>query len=277
VSIPLLPGIAGIAQRYDGFILDLWGVLHDGEHPLPGAVEALTHLRQANKRIVVLSNAPRRAAPVIQRIGEIGIARHLYDELLSSGEATWRWLKDGGPKGKRLFPIMARRDENMLAGLDVEVVEDAAVADFILNTGVESANDQVADFEEPLAIAARRGLLMVCANPDLMVMHRGKVEICAGAIAQYYEELGGKVHYFGKPHAPIYRDCFTLLGIADRARILAVGDSLRTDIAGANAAGIDGLLVLGGIHKDEIAGVDLEAACRRQGAMPAAAVPGFRW
>jgi HAD superfamily hydrolase (TIGR01459 family) len=118
---------------------------------------------------------------------------------------------------------------------------------------------------------------MVCANPDLVVIHRGKAEICAGAIAQRYEELGGPVQYFGKPHAPIYRDCFALLGVADRRRILAVGDSLRTDIAGANAAGIDGLLVLGGIHQEELTGGDLETVIRRQGVIPTAAVPVFRW
>jgi HAD superfamily hydrolase (TIGR01459 family) len=277
VSIPLLSGIAPIAGRYEGFILDLWGVLHDGAHPMPGAVEALHHLRDAGKRIVILSNAPRRAAPVIQRISEIGIARELYDDLLSSGEATWRWLKRGEPGGRRLYPIMAARDGSMLDGLDFDVVKTIEAADLILNTGVESANDRVEDFEDVLGAAALRGLTMVCANPDLVVIHRGKAEICAGAIAQRYEELGGPVQYFGKPHAPIYRDCFALLGVADRRRILAVGDSLRTDIAGANAAGIDGLLVLGGIHQEELTGGDLETVIRRQGVIPTAAVPVFRW
>jgi HAD superfamily hydrolase (TIGR01459 family) len=277
VSIPLLSGIALIAGRYEGFILDLWGVLHDGAQPMPGAVEALHHLRDAGKRIVILSNAPRRAAPVIQRISEIGIARELYDDLLSSGEATWRWLKQGGPGGRRVYPIMAARDGSMLDGLDFDVVKTIEAANFILNTGVESANDRVEDFEDVLRAAALRGLTMVCANPDLVVIHRGKAEICAGAIAQRYEELGGPVQYFGKPHAPIYRDCFALLGVADRRRILAVGDSLRTDIAGANAAGIDGLLVLGGIHQEELTGGDLETVIRRQGVIPTAAVPVFRW
>ena len=277
MSIPLLSGIAPIAGRYDGFILDLWGVLHDGAHPMPGAVEALHRLREMGKRIVILSNAPRRSASVVERIAEIGIARTLYDDLLSSGEATWRWLKQGGPSGRRLFPIMAARDGSMLDGLDFEMASKIEAADFILNTGVESANDKVEDFENILRAGAARGLPMVCANPDLVVIHRGKAEICAGAIAQRYEEQGGLVHYFGKPHAPIYRDCFALLGVADHRRILAVGDSLRTDIAGANAAGIDGLLVLGGIHQEELTDGDLESVIRRQGVIPSAAVPVFRW
>jgi len=277
VSIPLLSGIAPIAGRYDGFILDLWGVLHDGAHPVPGAVEALHRLREAGKRIVILSNAPRRSASVIERIAEIGIARTLYDELLSSGEATWRWLKQGGPGGKMFFPIMAARDASTLDGLAFEKAESIETADFILNTGVESANDKVEDFENILRAGAARGLPMVCANPDLVVIHRGKAEICAGAIALRYEQLGGPVQYFGKPHPPIYRDCFALLGVSDRRRILAVGDSLRTDIAGANAADIDGLLVLGGIHQEELTEGDLESVIERQGVIPTAAVPVFRW
>jgi len=277
VSIPLLSGIAPIAGRYDGFILDLWGVLHDGAHPVPGAVEALHRLREAGKRIVILSNAPRRSASVIERIAEIGIARTLYDELLSSGEATWRWLKQGGPGGKMFFPIMAARDASMLDGLAFEKAESIETADFILNTGVESGNDKVEDFENILRAGAARGLPMVCANPDLVVIHRGKAEICAGAIALRYEQLGGPVQYFGKPHPPIYRDCFALLGVSDRRHILAVGDSLRTDIAGANAADIDGLLVLGGIHQEELTEGDLESVIERQGVIPTAAVPVFRW
>ncbi len=277
MSIPLLSGIASIAGRYDGFILDLWGVLHDGAHPMRGAVDALHRLREAGKRIVILSNAPRRAAAVIERVAEIGIARELYDDLLSSGEATWRWLKQGGPGGKQLYPIMAARDASMLDGLDFERATTIEAADFILNTGVETANDKVEDFEAALRAGAARRIPMVCANPDLVVIHHGRREICAGAIARHYEALGGTVQYFGKPHAPIYRECFALLGVGDRRRILAVGDSLRTDIAGANAAGIEGLLVLGGIHQEELTGGDLESVIERQGVIPMAAVPVFRW
>ncbi len=277
MSIRLLSGIAALADRYDGLILDLWGVLHDGRRPMPGAVEALTRLRSRDKRIVILSNAPRRAAAVERRIAEIGIARGLYDALLSSGEAAWKWLATGGPGGSRLYPIMAERDRSMLEGLGFQPVSRIEAAEFILNTGVESAADRVEDFEAVLQAGARRGLLMVCANPDLMVIHDGKPEICAGAVAQRYEALGGRVRYFGKPHAPIYATCLELLGVADRRRILAVGDSLRTDIAGANGAGIDGLLVLGGIHQEELKGGDLASVVARAGVAPTAAVPHFAW
>lgn len=277
MSVPVLTGMAGLADHYDGFLLDLWGVLHDGRSPMPGAVDALQNLRRAGKRIVVLSNAPRRVAGVIRRISEIGISRGLYDELLSSGEAAWRWMRQGNPGGRRFYPIMATRDQNMLEGLPFEQTTDIEATDFILNTGVENSAVRVEEFDVALHAGARRALPMVCANPDLVVVYGGKTEICAGTIARRYEALGGKVHYFGKPHAPIYQESLALLGIGDRKRILAVGDSLRTDIAGANAAGIDGLLVLSGIHRDELAAGDLEAVSRRERALPIAAVPGFRW
>jgi HAD superfamily hydrolase (TIGR01459 family) len=277
MSVPVLSGVADLAGRYDGFLLDLWGVLHDGRSPMPGAIEALQNLKRAGKRIVILSNAPRRVAGVIRRLGEIGISRGLYDDLLSSGEAAWRWLRQGNPGGRRFYPIMAVRDQSMLEGLPFEQTVEIGAADFILNTGVENSAVRVEDFEAALQLGARRALPMVCANPDLVVVNGGKMEICAGSIARRYEALGGKVHYFGKPHAPIYRESLALLGIGDRGRILAVGDSLRTDIAGANAAGIAGLLVLSGIHKDELAAGDLEAVCRRERALPIAAVPAFRW
>ena len=139
MSVPVLTGVAELADRYDGFLLDLWGVLHDGRSPMPGAVDALTNLKRAGKRIVVLSNAPRRVAGVIRRIGEIGISRGLYDELLSSGEAAWRWLRQGHPGGRRFYAIMATRDQNMLEGLPFEQTAEMEAADFILNTGVEDS------------------------------------------------------------------------------------------------------------------------------------------
>jgi HAD superfamily hydrolase (TIGR01459 family) len=277
MTVPVLEGIAPLAQHYDGFILDLWGVLHDGRHPMPGAVEALERLREAGKRIVILSNAPRRADSVVLRITEIGIEPTLYDGLFSSGEAAWQWLKAGGPGGRQFFPIMAERDHGMREGLSFAAAQRIEDADFILSTGVEGAKDSVADFEPLLRAGIKRDLLMVCANPDLMVIQAGRPEICAGAIALRYEELGGRVRYFGKPHEAIYRDCLACLGIADRVRILAVGDSLRTDIAGANGVGIPSLLVLEGIHQEELKGGDLETIVRRAGVRPSAAVARFRW
>ena len=290
MNLRLLSGLSEIAPRYDGFILDLWGVLHDGLRPFPGVVEALSALKAADKRITVLSNAPRRAALVAQRMTEIGIPPGLYDHVHSSGEETWQHLRMRDEPfyaalGARCYHIGPTRDDNMLEGLDLVRVGAADDADFILNTGPSEWDETVAQYQPLLDRALARDLPMVCANPDLVVVHEGRRVICAGAVALRYEEMGGRVRWHGKPFPSVYTTCFALLGIADRRRILAVGDSLRTDIAGANAAGIDSLLVSGGIHAEEFGLADgqepdlrrLTDGIRASGHSPSAVIARFRW
>src|SRR5262249_17256438 len=140
----------------------------------------------------------------------------------------------------------------LLAGLDLQETADVTRADFVLNTGAHMAHNEVADFEPVLAPAAALDLAMVCANPDLEVIRGGQREICAGMLALRYEELGGRVRYHGKPHADVYARCLGLLALPAGARVLSVGDSLRTDIAGASASGLASLLITGGIHAEEL-------------------------
>lgn len=290
MNLRLLTGLGEIAPHYDGFILDLWGVLHDGSAPFPGVLEALGALRAADKRIAVLSNAPRRAALVAARMTEIGIPPALYDFVHSSGEEAWQHLarRDDpfyAALGRRCYHMGPARDDNMLDGIDLVRVPDIATAEFILNTGPSEWDETVAQYEPLLRAALARDLPMICANPDLLVIHQGHRSICAGAVAQRYEALGGRVRWHGKPCPSVYATCFARLGIAARRRILAVGDSLRTDIAGANTAGIDSLLVTGGIHAEEFAlgpgeQPDLErlaAGIAASGHSPSAVVARFRW
>jgi HAD superfamily hydrolase (TIGR01459 family) len=290
MTLPLLTGIREMADRYDGLILDLWGVLHDGSAPFPGVIDALERLKAAGKRLVVLSNAPRRAVLVGHRMAEIGIAPELYDHIHSSGEETWQHLaaRDDpfyAALGRTCYHIGPSRDDNMTAGTDLARVETVEEAEFILNTGPWGWDQTVERYEPLLAAARSRELPMVCANPDLVVVHTGRRAICAGAIAQRYEALGGRVRWHGKPFPGVYATCFALLGIADRKRILAVGDSLRTDIAGANGAGIDSVLVAGGIHSEEFGLAEgrlpdrqrLEQAVAASGQRPTAAMAHFRW
>ena len=285
-----LTGFAPLAAEYDGFILDLWGVLHDGRRPFPGVIDGLTRLKQHGKRICVLSNAPRRATLVEKRMNEIGIPKGLYDHVHSSGEETWHHLVRRDDRfyaalGRRCYHIGPERDDNMLAGTDLERVAAIETAEFILNTGPSEWDETVEQYEPLLQTALARTLPMVCANPDLVVVQGSRRSICAGAVAQRYEALGGKVRWHGKPFASVYAACFALLGIADRRRILAVGDSLRTDIAGANGAGIDSVLVTGGIHAEEFglaAGSEpdperLAQGIAASGHAPTAVISHFRW
>src|SRR5262245_32114599 len=160
--VPVIDRLAAIADRYEAFILDLWGVLHDGVRPYPGVVDALHELKRRDKRLVVLSNAPRRAAPVARRMHEIGVAPELYDVLHSSGEETWQLLKERTDPifarlGRRFLPLMPERDRSLIEGLDLEMVETASAAEFVLVTGLADAAEAVADYEEPLSTAARFG------------------------------------------------------------------------------------------------------------------------
>ena len=289
MTLTLLSGLGEIAGRYDGLILDLWGVLHDGTAPFPGVVDALSRLKQAGKRLCVLSNAPRRAHLVEQRMNEIGLVRGLYDHVHSSGEEAWQHLlrRDDpfyAALGRRCYHIGPARDDNMLEGVDLERVAEIEEAEFILNTGPSGWDETVEQYEALLREARARDLPMVCANPDLVVVSQGRRAICAGVVAQRYEALGGRVRWHGKPFRPVYETCFAALGIADRRRLLAVGDSLRTDIAGANAAGIASLLVTGGIHAEEFGLVggqpDLDRlveAVAASGHRPDAVIAHFRW
>ena len=286
----LLAGIGEIAERYDGYILDLWGVLHDGSAPFPGVLDCLTRLKRAGKRLVILSNAPRRVQLVEQRVAEIGIPRALYDHLMCSGEETWQHLKRRDDPfyaalGRVCYHIGPPRDDNMMADLGLRRVEDVAEADFILNTGPWGWDQTAEKYESILQDGRARDLPMVCANPDLVVMMSGRRAICAGALAQRYEALGGRVRWHGKPFPSIYATCFGLMDIADKSRILAVGDSLRTDIAGAAAAGIASVLIIGGIHGEELGATPgqlpdparLEEALIASGQRPTYAMAHLTW
>jgi HAD superfamily hydrolase (TIGR01459 family) len=289
-DIAMLAGIGGIIEHYDGVILDVWGVLHDGAKPFPFVLETLHRLRERGKKSLVLSNAPRRAAPVSKRLGEIGIARELYDHIHTSGEETWQHLtrRDDAfhaALGRLCYHIAPSRESDVLDGLDLDRVDDIAAAEFIYNTGPWGWDEDVVRYEDMLQAARRRDLPMVCANPDLVVHHLGRRAICAGAIAQRYEAIGGTVRWHGKPYPGVYKRALELMGISDPKRILAIGDSLRTDIAGANAAEIDAIVVAGGIHYEEFGCGEgqkpdparIAAAAQAAGAHPIAALDQLKW
>ena len=256
MPVQLIAGLRELAPRYDGFILDLWGVIHDGVSPIPGAIDCLRSLIGKGKQIALLSNAPRRADDVIRRITALGVPDGLYHHVMSSGEEAWQCLhrRDDpfyAALGRRCLHICSERDLEIREGLDLAYVAAAAEAQFILNTGPAGWDDRIEDYEPLMREALGRQLPMVCANPDLVVMRGSTLHLCAGALAKWYEEAGGRVRWHGKPFRSVYDSCLRLLGIGDRSRVLAVGDSLRTDIAGAAGAGIDSLLIAGGIHAEE--------------------------
>jgi len=275
-TAPIVPGLAAIADRYDAFLLDQFGVLHDGAKPLPGAVACFEALAAMDKKLIVLSNTSRRRKTAIGKFPKLGFdSSKLLGEgegFVTSGEAAWEYLKTSAP-GRRVLWLSWSEDFQAwdaayLDGLGLELAP-ASQADFVLcqgshdirdggvtptPTGVFDTglpNDQL---DAALRICASRALPMVCANPDFTVaLPDGSVGHMPGRIATEYERLGGAVTYFGKPHAPAFEGALQLLGpTIPSSRVCHVGDSLLHDIAGANAAGIDSLFVAAGIHAAEL-------------------------
>lgn len=286
----ILPGLAQVAHRYDAFILDLWGCVHDGLKPYPGVPETLAAMRTAGKRVLMLSNVPRRVAPVREMLGRMGIGPELYDVILSSGESAWRALKlrndpAHAALGRVGYHLGPARDVTIFEDDAATRTEDIEAADFILCTGPREDFAPLDVHEDLLARCRARNLPMLCANPDLWVMRGDKRLICAGLIAQRYAAMGARVIYHGKPHPPVYNTALELLGGIARGRALCVGDGVLTDIAGANASGFDSALIPGGIHGEphglfmgelpEPARLALLLA--EHDARPTYAIPCLRW
>ncbi len=289
-TIRLIPGIGALIDSYDAAVIDLWGVVHDGVKLYPGVAACLEKLTASGKPYAMLTNAPRRADAIALSMADMGLKRALYPIIMSSGEATWLGLRERHEAffdgvGDRCLHIGPDRDSNLFDGQSLKIVGEIADADLIVNTGPWEDDETVADYAATLDRGAARDIPMICANPDLEVIRGGKRIICAGALAQYYEEQGGRVLYYGKPYPPIYRTCLRMIGDPDPGRVLAIGDSLRTDIAGAAAVGMDSVLVVGGLHGEEfaikgpaaIAEARISAKCKEQGLAPIAAVANLAW
>lgn len=277
------PSLASIGSKYDGYILDLWGVIHDGSALYPGALNCLQSLRKQGKKIVFLSNAPRRAWRVEETLNTLGVTPDLYDQVLTSGEVAYRFLAqpDALPHAPRYYYMGPEKDAGLLDGLHYERTLELSDAAFILNVDVEYHGQEVAELEPQLLVARVHNLPMVCVNPDIEVVKQDGTHIwCAGAIALHYAGMGGEVSYFGKPFPTVYEAALTLLDTIKRQDILAVGDNIDTDILGGNTAGIATALVTGGILAREMPNPDpysLRELCERKGAVPTYVVPGFTW
>jgi HAD superfamily hydrolase (TIGR01459 family) len=286
----LLNGFASIAAEYDGFVLDLWGVIHDGVNAFPHAVDCLAHLRDAGKQTLLLSNVPRPNDAVRTMMRRMGIEDALYTDILTSGEAVRRALLSPpdawwAALGQRVFHLGPERDRPVLEGLPLITVDTPAEADFVLNTGPDDHRNpsDMNEFEPTLQDCAKHRLPMICGNPDLEVIRGGVRVLCAGALAARYQTIGGDVRSLGKPDPAIYQPVLAQLAMP-KHRVLAVGDSLRTDIAGAAAAGLAACWVLDGLHGETLRRPDgsydpteLEAEARGAGMAPVAAIAKFSW
>ncbi|MDJ0684267.1 MAG: TIGR01459 family HAD-type hydrolase [Alphaproteobacteria bacterium] len=279
----LIAGLSEIADAYDAFLLDQWGVLHNGAIAHDGAVEAVRRLAEAGKKTVILSNSGKRAADSYRRMAELGFPRQDYLDIVTSGETVHRcFMTRPDPfyraLGRRVFVFAWDADRGILEETGLEEVASVHEADFILCAGTD--RQDLDAYRPDLRVGIDKGLAMICANPDrVAVQPDGNLRLCPGAIADLYEEMGGTVRWHGKPTAEIYRACEDIAGGWDSA--LGIGDSMIHDIKGAADFGLDSLFIAGGVHKDELTGPLSPDAVARVGApygqTPDFASAAFRW
>jgi len=275
----LISGLSEIAPRHDALICDVWGVIHDGQRHHPAAAEALIRFRAERGPVVLLTNAPRAPEEVAAQCASYGLPPGCYDAIVSSGGAARDELaRRSAARTLPLHYIGPDRDLTMIAGLDVRRtgIEEAEVA---LAIGLEDdLTETPADYTARLEAMRARGLTMLCANPDLVVHRGSRLLYCAGSLAQAYEQMGGAVIHYGKPHPAVYRAALAAAG--NPAAPLAVGDGLLTDIKGANAAGLDALFIADGVHGEDVAPYTpghLAALFARFGAAAPAVTRVLKW
>ena len=292
-GVPTLSGLHELVGRYDAILCDVWGVLIDGKRHFPDAAEALIHFRHQGGRVVLITNASRPDAEVRGQLLGLGLPAAAFDDLVSAGELTLQEMI--ARKGQSCYHLGPARDDGLFEeagrrlGAPVRRVGPEA-AEYVVCTGLIDDRVEIpADYDERLAALKARDLTMLCANPDIVVAIGDDIVYCAGALAERYAAMGGKVAMFGKPHPPIYAAArerlARLAGYAlDDARIVALGDGALTDLAGAGRAGLDCVFVTDGVHAEELRGADgalaseaLERLIDLSGARPTALARAVFW
>ena len=284
---PILTNARELLGRYDVLLCDVWGVVHDGRHAYPGANDALPRFRAAGGTVVLVSNAPMTAPAIAELLDEKRVRRDCWDAIVSSGDLALTHIaeKGYGP----VYGIGPRPRDNSFFDAVPELVNDLVSAEAIACTGLLHERTETAEAYRPLLERAlARRLPFVCVNPDLAVHVGADLLPCAGAIAALYESMGGDVFWGGKPHPVAYA---TGLATAQRlrghetskARVLGIGDAVRTDLRAAEGAGVDALFIAGGLHRDELigrTGIDqfrLSAALANLRIQPVAVMSALLW
>lgn len=246
-------GLYEMMDSYDGFIMDQWGVLHDGLKPYEGVIDALNHLRQRKKQVVILSNSAKRSEDNHERLKNLGFKSTLYKDVVTAGEVTWQGLKEQKDPpfkglGTKCYHMSRGEDRSLLKGLDIELVKDIEDAQFILITSFDSPAVSLDDLTPLFKKAVAKRIPLICANPDMVTVYGHEKQVGPGAVAKRYHDLGGSAHLIGKPHKTIFRYAQSLFDGVIPSRILVIGDSLQHDIAGAMAVDMDSCFITSGIH-----------------------------
>src|SRR6195952_5609691 len=283
MTLRFVENLRELVAEVDVVLSDIWGVGHNGLESFPEACEALHTFRMRGGTVILITNAPRPADSVQRQLRKLHVADHVYDAIVSSGDLTRHFVADH--PGRKVFWLGPERDNSIYRGLD-PMLAPLAQADYIVCTGLyDDETESAEDYRGMMLKARERQLTLICANPDIVVERGDRLIYCAGAIAELYRELGGEVVFYGKPHRPIYERAMALA--AERRGhappldcVLAIGDSVRTDLTGALGFGIDCLFVTRGIHSEEFEGLDqLDPASVKElfGHPPRALMRELRW
>ena len=282
-TLRFIENLRDLAAGRDVILSDIWGVVHNGLESFPDACAALKAFRTQGGTVVLITNAPRPADSVQRQLRKLGVPDDTYDALVSSGDLTHNYVAEH--PNKAIFWLGPERDNSIHRGLDA-VFAPLERADYIICTGpFDDESESAEEYRGMIMQARERNLPLICANPDIVVERGDRLVYCAGAIAELYRELGGDVIFYGKPHRPIYERAMAL---AKERRgkdtplnhVLAIGDSVRTDLAGAHAFGLDLLFLTRGIHSEEFAGIDqLDPASVKElfGHPPLALMRELKW
>jgi HAD superfamily hydrolase (TIGR01459 family) len=276
-----IAGLREIADQFDLFLVDQYGVLHDGVAAYPGAIEALAEIASRGRKIVVVTNSGKGAAANLARLGTLGFAGSRLDALVSSGEVALQGVKNGtlGPTfatGSAACVIGRAGDSYTFSPDDFKLVTRPQDAAFLVFAGSDAPRMSLDAYRRDLNSAANAGVPAICVNPDIAMIRDGELMPAPGAIARVYEDLGGAVQYVGKPHPSIFAHAIATVAFDPGARVVMIGDSPQHDVAGAKAMGLSTLLVRTGIHS-HLSEPELLRFCEKCGGVPDFLAPAFEW
>ena len=287
IALPkVIDHFAPLAPDYDVLLCDVWGVIHNGIAAFAPACEALLRFRQQGGTAILITNAPRPGASVARILDRLAVPREAYDAITSSGDTT-RGIVESR-RGQSVFHLGPERDKPIFGGLDVAFAPLES-ADYVVCSGLfDDTVETPESYRDMLAAMRARSMFMICANPDIVVERGDTLVYCAGALADAYAALGGEVLYCGKPYPPIYHTALAAAKAARGAevpkkRVLAIGDSVRTDLTGATALGLDSIFVTSALHAEDYGDRDapdldaLNATFAAAGVKPLGVTRGLKW
>jgi HAD superfamily hydrolase (TIGR01459 family) len=274
-------GLSALADEFDEFLIDQFGVLHDGMRPYQGATECLARLKELGKNVVLLSNSGKRVDANIFRLADLGFERTLFDQVVTSGEVAWQGIADGTfgqpfLSGKRMFLVGHENYDYGFQNIGIKLVADPAASDFIMIAASRAPKMSLDQYRSMLAAAAASGIPALCCNPDRLMLTSEGLQPSAGEIAIHYERLGGKVVFVGKPYGAMYAFAKRQARPREAVRSLAIGDSIEHDIQGGHRAGLKTVLVLTGLSSG-LADEKLDKRLAHYGTAPDFVMPGLVW